>query len=450
MSVNLSSSFRQFDEAISLGEPQVSRLRSAADSIADFLAAKYGIIKNATFMQGSFANGTAVEPVEGGEYDLDLICVCVDAATSADEALDTLEAHFRSDGRFRDRVSRRKPCVRLEYAEDNVGKFHVDVVPVRVTNIASPPLESPRRGEGWHGTAPAQYTEWCRSNGPLFGSTVRAMKRWRDEQQSVRTAIKSIVLQVLVAECMPHVDDDAARLAETLRALHAYLSPLTSPPEVLNPVLPSENLAQRWSNESFRSFKMELAEAVEWAQIATTTDDEVEAAEAWREVLGDEFPTTPPHRLGLQVGDYSHAETPEQRGWRTSLDPRFRVRVTAHQQRGKRGQGRRPYMNNGAVVFAGHLLHFKAHVTAPNHVEVWWQVANTGQHARQRSSLRGEIFKGRDAKNKTLADETQNWEHTAFTGSHLIRALLVRSGVVVAESDWFRVNIYAKGFSFRL
>lgn len=450
MAVDLSGSFARFDRDISLGEPQVSRLQSASVAISDFLASAYGIPQANTFMQGSFPNGTAVEPVEGGEYDLDLVSICVGAGVTANQALDTLEAHFKSDGRYRDRVRRKNPCIRLEYAEDDVGKFHVDVVPLRATGIESPPLEAPRRNDGWHGTAPSEYTAWCQANGPLFARTVRALKRWRDEQQSVRTAIKSIVLQVLVAECMPAELEDASRLAQTLTALHQRLSPLQSPPVVRNPVLPSENLAARWTTESFQAFVTELGEAVEWSRIATSTDDQIEAAEAWREILGDEFPAVQPQHLGLQLGDISHAQSPEQLGWRVAPDPRFRVTVTANQQRGRRGQSRRPYQNDGGLVFAGQKLHFRAHVIAPNHVEVWWQVANTGAHARQRGGLRGEIFKGRDLRGQPLANEAENWESTSYMGSHLIRAILVRSEVVVAASDWFRVNIYAKGVPFRL
>ena len=88
-------------------------------------------------------------------------------------------------------------------------------------------------------------------------------------------------------------------------------------------------------------------------------------------------------------------------------------------------------------------------MVAPNHVEVWWQVANTGGHARASAALRGEIFKGHDLTGKALAKESENWESTAYTGSHLIRALLVRNHCVVATAAWFRVNIYAKGTAFR-
>ncbi len=450
MPADLSTNFEQFLENISLGDPQVSRINSAWRTVTEFLLASYGVPQQDIFLQGSYANRTAIEPVNGGEYDLDVVAICVDSGTTANRALDDLEARFRADGRFRDRVHRKKPCVRLEYAGDDVGTFHVDIVPVRRTSALPAPLEAPRRGEGWRETAPAEYTQWCQQQGHLYLRTVKMLKRWRAEQQSVRTAIKSIVLQVLVASWMPQINDDATRISETIRALHSRLRDLARPPVIQNPVLPTENLAASWSQESFDSFKRELAEAKEWADLALAADDPIETADIWRELFGDDFPSSTPDELGLQLGDFSHAETPVERGWVEAPNPQYSVNVKATVQRGKRRQNRRAYKSNDPVIFAGHHLHFKTRIAAPNHVDVWWQVANTGGHARAQSGLRGEIFKGRGLSGNQLTDQTENWESTAYTGSHLIRALLVRNGSVVSKSDWFRVNIYAKGRAFRL
>ncbi len=450
MSVDLSAYFQQFLVNISLGDPQTPRMDRAAETISEFLRSSYGIPVQNVFLQGSYPNGTAIEPVSGGEYDLDIVAACVDDQTSCNAALSDLERRFHSDGRFKDRVRPKKPCVRLEYAEDDVGKFHVDVVPVRISPDDDCPLDAPRRNDGWHGTAPLEYTNWCVQQGEYYMRTVKVMKRWRDEQQSVRTAIKSIVLQVLVSQCMPDLLGDADRLAGTMRSLYASLKDLPRPPAVWNPVLPRENLAARWSLESFRSFVTELAEAVEWVDKAMASFDPVEAADCWREILGDDFPILAPSQLGFRLGDFSHADSPGAMGWREALDERYAVNIIATLQRGKHGQNRRGYPSDGHLVFAGHNLHFRAQVRAPNHVEVWWQVANTGRHARVDGGLRGQIFRGRDLKNRPTNDQKDNWESTAYTGSHLIRVMLVRNNTVVAASEWFQVNIYSPRYQFQL
>ncbi|MCF6743548.1 nucleotidyltransferase [Blastococcus sp. KM273128] len=445
MSVELSGYFKAFDEEISIGEPQTSRMESASNAIIDFLSDRYDLPKRNFFLQGSYPNGTAVEPLEGGEYDVDLVAVCVESSKSANQALTDMETVFRNDGRYSHRVVPKKPCIRLEYAPDDVGKFHVDVVPVRVTGQPSPPLDAPRRDEGWHGTAPAEYTAWCRDQGPLYAKTVKALKRWRDDQQTVRTAIKSIVLQVLVANSMPMILDDAARLANTIANLRNYLATLSTPPQVTNPVLPSENLAQRWTQESFDNFKRELNEAHDWVVQAQATDDLVEAVEAWREVLGDDFPAPSPAALGLRLADTSHEQAFAAQGWTLGLDNRYSVRIAAAQQRGQREKTRRPYTHDGAPIFAGNKIRFKATYQSPGHSEIWWQVTNTGRHAASRTDqMRGGFLKAQSVTGGTSRDQSVHWENTSYTGTHRVRAVLVRDATVVAISPWLNVNIWSK------
>jgi hypothetical protein len=231
--------------------------------------------------------------------------------------------------------------------------------------------------------------------------------------------------------------------------MYATLSGLSSPPVVANPVLSSEDLASRWTNESFLSFVDELKEAVEAYSAVESAEEVLEAADVWRDLLGSDFPILRPSNLGLRLSDFSHAVTPEQMGWSENLDPRYSIEVTATDQLGRKGRKRQTLRNDGHLVLNGHKLHFKALVTAPIHVDVWWQVANTGGHARSQDGLRGEIFKGRDLNKKPTPQE-ENWESTSYTGAHLTRALLVRDSEVVAMSDWFQVNILAKGHGFRL
>jgi hypothetical protein len=448
--LDLASYFNRFINNISLGEPQVSRMERAADGITTFLRNSYGLATNQVFLQGSYANRTAIEPVDGGEYDVDIVAICVDGTTGPTMALNELQRRFEADGRYAARVVPKTPCVRLEYAGDAVGKFHVDVVPARVnaewSSVA--PLDAPRRNGDWHATAPREYTEWCASQGDHFVRTVKIMKRWRDEQQTVRGAIKSIVLQVLVSECMPRgTEDDQGRLIETFGRLHARLASLSAPPAVMNPVLSGENLARRWDRQSFDSFKRELLEAVQISGKASAATDRVEAIDAWRELLGEDFPSVSQDELGLKVADHSHAQAFAEKGWRVNYDPRYRVRVSATIRRG-RFAGERPIPED-QLIFAGNKLKFTADVTAPNHVDVWWQVANTGGHARNNRSLRGEIFKAKLLSGQPSPQQTVNWENTAYTGVHLIRAILVRDGAVVANSDWRQVNIYARSHPFK-
>jgi hypothetical protein len=125
-------------------------------------------------------------------------------------------------------------------------------------------------------------------------------------------------------------------------------------------VLGSENLAATWSTQAFKSFVSELAEAVEVIDEATNASDVVEAVDAWRELLGDDFPTLPSDALGIQLGDYSHAQNPAQKGWIENPDPRFQVRIEATREREKHGRVARPVWSDGEPVFAGNRFNIYA------------------------------------------------------------------------------------------
>lgn len=446
---DIQSQFDAFLDEISLGQKQVDRIESAATTLRSFLKERYRLGDTAVFLQGSYANGTAVKPVEGGEYDVDIVCVCASAADSATSAIQNLYNTLDSNGRYSGKLTSKQPCVRIQYANDAIGRFHVDVVPTRVSSSNESPLDAPRKATGWHETAPNEYTSWCEQQGPYFRCTVQMLKRWRDEHQGVRNAIKSIVLQALIAEHLPRVAiNDAARVTQTILNMHNALQSLNSPPEVWNPVLPSENLAARWTDEAFNEFKGELAEAADIVTKAIETDDLLEQVEHWQDLFGQDFPDIDKALFQVELADTSHAESPETRGWYELADPRYSVTLRAWGELGRRAK-RVPYRNDGVLLSNGRKIVFKAIASGPTDFSVWWRVTNTGEHARTESSLRGSFFRAKAYNGMPSPDPTENWESTAYTGTHLVEAFLVVGQRLVAKSDRFKVNIYNSKYRWR-
>lgn len=300
--MNLPTAFDTFLKTISLGKTPTERIESASNTLMKYLVDHYGVAPDDVFLQGSYPNDTAVEPADSddGEYDVDLVAVCAAAGLSAEEALNTLEKVLAENGTYAEMLkkegSRKKPCVRLRYADDDIGGFHVDVIPARASTSddEQASLEVPRRGDGWHDTAPEEYTQWCRDQGERFARTVKMLKRWREVHQPARHNIKSIVLQVLAAENLGSQSSDAEALVSTLEAIQTVLAASPeSPPRVENPVLAAENLAQRWEPDAYKNFLKELGEAVSFAQRALKARDEAESHELWGKLLGDDFPPPP-------------------------------------------------------------------------------------------------------------------------------------------------------------
>lgn len=293
--MKLPEDFEAFHSRIVLGNTQVARIESAADSLVAFLSGAMNLSSGQIFLQGSFPNGTAIKPDperEGGEYDIDLVVVCATEQDSPTDVLDRMEAVLASNGTYAPMIERDpdRPCIRLNYADEQIGGFHVDVVPARPA-AGEAPLEIPIPGHGWRETAPLEYTEWCHEQGVEFARTVKMLKRWRDHNQAARQAIKSIVLQVLTASCLPGYDNDAERITGTFLGLASTLADHPDePPRVSNPVLPSEILSDRWDSASYQDFRRVVDAAAYKAQEALTDTDLSRSRELWRELFGKDFP----------------------------------------------------------------------------------------------------------------------------------------------------------------
>src|ERR1017187_6064037 len=176
--MELDNAFQEFFDRIALGALPEGRIDSAWRRLHAHLTVAYGIPDDHVFLQGSYANDTAVKPARATDsYDIDVVAVCASPNDTADSALRTLEDRLAADGDYRLRIQRKEPCVRLLYVPDPTGGFHVDIVPARPA--LSAPLEIPRRGDHWKDNDPGGYRRWCLNQGAQFARTVRMLKRWR-------------------------------------------------------------------------------------------------------------------------------------------------------------------------------------------------------------------------------------------------------------------------------
>lgn len=293
--MKLPEDFETFHDKIILGATQVGRIESAANSLIEYLTGQLNLASGDIFLQGSFPNGTAIKPDPertDGEYDIDLVVVCATEEDSPTDALERMESVLAASGTYGSMIDRdpERPCIRLRYADDDIGSFHVDVVPARpAAGLA--PLEIPIPNDGWRETAPLEYTEWCHAEGLEFARAVKMLKRWRDHNQTARQAVKSIVLQVLTSTCLPGFDNDAERVTGTFLGLASMLADHDAvSPAITNPVLPTEVLTDRWDDSAYQDFRRVVDEAAYKAQEALTDTDLNRSRELWRELFGKDFP----------------------------------------------------------------------------------------------------------------------------------------------------------------
>lgn len=257
------------------------------------------------FVQGSFALGTAIRPVkEGAEYDLDLSCKLrqdVGRTTHSQRALaemvrSELEA-YRRYRQIQDRLEPKNRCWRLNYQDDL--RFHMDVVPaipveidrrsilttlveqhgvnrilaeriaadaVWITDRRLPGFDCIQ--EHWLSSNPEGYVRWfvSRMEGahvilekkaqvdavPLFARktplqrAIQLLKHHRDvifEKAPDRKPI-SIILTTIAGRAYAPGQSLGDAMATILQAFEIFRQSDSN--EVLNPVNPAENFADRW------------------------------------------------------------------------------------------------------------------------------------------------------------------------------------------------------------
>ena len=121
---------------------------------------------------------------------------------------------------------------------------------------------------------------------------VRFLKRWRDVHGD--GSIASIVLQVLAARRLAtQAGSDAELVTNTLTSMQALLADSPAAPEIPNPVLETEDLADRWDDDDYAKFRVELDEAVALASEALHSADLKASHDSWHELFGDDFPAAP-------------------------------------------------------------------------------------------------------------------------------------------------------------
>jgi len=137
----------------------------------------------------------------------------------------------------------------------------------------------------------------------------------------------------------------------------------------------------------------------------------------------------------IALGDHSHKASLTDVG---IIDqPTYPCKVSVSAQLYFKGPkdkkvNRRPkgIIKSNGLIPTWHEIDYTAKTDAPVPYDVYWQVVNTGEHARQEGGLRGQIVRG---------SLTQT-ERSLYTGKHWIECFIVtKEGVCIARSGPFFV-----------
>lgn len=292
----LKKSFDKLIENISLNTTRLDRIRTAHNSVRDFLITNDKIkdIVYDSYLQGSYRQGTAIIPMSGGEYDVDVVLTTnwkddngnfKDFLKLKNRIIEVIDSNENYKKMLKKNLGKR--CITLDYQ----GDFHLDILPCHKDRDKDDIIWVRSKRDDWKLSNPKGFYEWINqrnkdSNNNLK-PVIKLLKYWRDLQFSDNPTPKSIVLSTIVGECIS--DDDTAlsmALVETMEQIvEKYIKSQDTVPNIVNPSLASENLSESWSSTDYNRFIKRFARATEMARKALDEEDLEKSIEKWNSSL---------------------------------------------------------------------------------------------------------------------------------------------------------------------
>jgi hypothetical protein len=489
---------QQLQEAVSSLEVSPSKYEEAQEryrAVGEWLNAGSSLAayRPDIYPQGSFALGTAVKPLNDGDHDVDAVCLLqADPHQMTQAELkrlvgDRLREHANYARMLQPKEGGRR-CWTLEYADES--KFHLDILPAvpddstELVRVGVPPdlaryavcitdRQTWDAHADWPKSNPKGYALWFREQMRVILETRRRAKAKRIQasveqvpdhqvtaplQQAVQLLKRhrdvrygddedrpiSIIITTLAARAY----ENEATLLETLIAIIPRMrASIERRGEVLwvpNPVNPEENFADKWAETPRKAeLFMGWLDAVEREhrelltagrrRVASYIKDAYEVplraidSDSQRRLLAPRTSLVALHpAFSLAV---PHREVP-----RWPVLQKGRVDVVGH--RGRNGSWKRFNSGQGPLP-KGLDLRFIANTDVQGPIDVFWQVVNTGEAARDVGQLRGNIIPAGSAGRGGLTRD----EASAYTGTHWIECFIVQGGVCVARSGEYIVRV---------
>lgn len=497
---NYNKFYNEFSETLDITNEQFEKAKSHYEAVADWLirdGSPLAIYNPDIYVQGSFSLGTVIKPLSGeDEFDIDLVC----KLNLSKKEITQKSLKNRIGNRLKDNTNYKRMlideegqmCWTIEYKEN--PKFFIDVLPaindeqnwllklsvpskLAKSAICITDKESELYAEytnNWRKSNPKGYTLWFKEQmttqfyrkkellaeerkvsidkikdyeikTPLQ-KAIQILKRHRDimfgndEDKPI-----SIIVTTLAAKAYSNEDNIVNALKNILLKMPIYLEKKNGVTWVSNPVNPNENFADRWEDNPIKETNFR-----EWLIKAKTDLVDIvgnmavnEAGSFLGQVLGNRLVNTALNSSGFElikesapiinkfksVVNYAfHKEEPK---WIMNLEKT--ISVSARYKDGKSWITITP----NSILPKGKTVKFVARTNVKKPFDVYWQVVNTGEEAKNSNSLRGTIFKAQTAG----AGGLRYSDATAYTGTHWVECYIIKNNICVARSNEIFVQI---------
>jgi len=434
--------FKNFlNETVNIEASRLDTLNSRVDGISSFLSAApvIGELYADAIPQGSMAHGTIIKPLPNHEFDADfLLEMTRPPEWMPKDYIQEVYTALRTSSAYKDRVSRKNRCVRVQYAND----MHVDVVPYVEINGLN---YITNRNEGENGayerTNPTGYSEWLDDKNRIAsGNLIKVLRllKWLRDYKGTFTC-RSVILNALVGERISEINllndtgyyaDIPTTLVHVLEDLVKYLKPYsTYMPNITDPACPEIDFNHRWDNDQYLNFREKMIYYATKARAAYDEPDRDTSLALWQELFGDDFGKAPAVKASALLPAVS-ASRQEMFIDATKGYPIVKTRHTVKivgRTTPKNGFRSYPLPNRGNRVEKNRDIVFTVtRCTVPQPFEVYWKIKNRGEEATRANCLRGEII------TDSLANGMSHREPTAYRGRHYVECYIIKDGTCVA------------------
>jgi SMODS domain-containing protein len=292
--------FQLFLQNISLPDSQLRSAQRSNNALRAFLGSDdyFGRLTLDTFLNGSYARHTAVQPIK----DVDVIVVVDTDWMQADpsRAMESLRRKLAQ--RYTDwRTRRQRRAVKVTLSD-----IRLDVVLAVASDGLDRPLRIPDRElRRWVKTHPKRQMSLvkdlgARTNGN-YSRLVRLFKAWARARVAAADRPSSFVLECGVFHVLTaHPDTFAGALDQAFAALVDALYSWDfgrdgfllswGRPSIADPAMPDTNVAERWDESAADRFRKKLGMALRRLEdIERSRWDETEVGH-WRDLFGEPFP----------------------------------------------------------------------------------------------------------------------------------------------------------------
>ncbi|MBV1834471.1 SMODS domain-containing nucleotidyltransferase [Novacetimonas pomaceti] len=468
-------------DTVNLNQTRINLLEGNVDAIKSFIRQSTWEPRIRGFAeQGSWAHDTIIRPVDGDEFDADLL-VMVDpvAGWTAKDYVTELGKVFANSATYGEKTKVWDYCVTITYQ----GERKVDVAPCVVSRLVPDQIEvCDRTADKFERSEPIAYTQWLRerntlSGGNSFRKVTRLLKYLRDIKTTF--TCPSVLLTTLLGMQIHWYDKDSDAFADvptTLRKvmqrLDDWLQARPTKPRVENPKLNSEDFAAAWTDTQYSNFRNFINKYRGWIDDAYAAEGKTDSIAAWRKIFGTAFAKgeTVEASRGLSEGmslaksllvstaahlnelvdavrdfgvsilptSFYHIPHMRQPTWPRAATVTNNVQVFATWQANKDAMQNQP-VRSGDILPGRGGLWFDVAVNGgqpvPEGFSVQWRITNTGAVALALNNGRGEFYIPQRGNRR--------WEQLQYRGVHLAEAFIIRNSdnMLVGQSPPFNVVI---------